>query len=178
MTIRLLKIGGNIAEHRRRPSLRSLRIARVEREQLVDLAVSAIVLGEMSQRRVKDYANDRHTDARTEPRGAQQFPPPLPAFVVFFPDSNGVPDRPDKAVVCQFVPTFAAGARLGAYEVLLLQNIDGGVGDRPFLTAGALRPAVDHAASPPGRNEIAVHPQAQAVLGDACFRLGSVERVL
>src|SRR5262249_57850597 len=79
--------------------------------------------------------------------------------------------------VRQFVPTLAAGARLGAYEVLLLQHLNGGVRDRPFLTAGAFRPAVDRAARPPGGNEIAVHPQTQAVLGHARFRLGSVERV-
>src|SRR5262249_28521492 len=73
LLILLPKIGGNIAEHRRRPSLRSLRIARVELEQLNDLAVSAIVLRVMSQRRVKDYANDRHTDGRARPRWRVAF---------------------------------------------------------------------------------------------------------
>src|SRR6516164_5949257 len=173
----LLPVGGNIAEHRRRLPFSSLRVARVEREQLVDRAVGAIVLGEVPQRGVKQYTHECHTDARTEPRGAQQLPPPLPAVVLFFPDSIGFPDRPDKAVVRQFVPTLAAGARLGAYEVLLFQNVNGGVGDCPFLTTGAFRPAVDRAARPPGGNEIAIHPQTQAVLGHACFRRGSVERV-
>src|SRR5262249_38790837 len=170
--VSLPKVGGNIAQHRRRLSFSSLRVARVERKQLVDRAVGAIVLGEVPQRSVKEYTHDRHTDARTEPRGAQQLPPPLPAFVVFYPDSIGLLDRHDKAVVRQSVPTLAAGARLGAYEVLLLQNVNGGVRDRPFLTAGTFRPA-----RAPGRNEIAIHPQTQAVFGHARFRCGSVERV-
>src|SRR5262249_58421786 len=123
-----------------------------------------VLLGEVSHRAVKKYGHDCHTDARTEPRGAQQLPPPPAAFVVFFPDSNGIPNWPDKAVVRQFVPTLAAGARLGAYEVLLLQNVDGGIGDRLVLVTGLFRSAVYDATRASRRNEIAVHPQTQAVL--------------
>src|SRR5262249_56591558 len=97
-------------------------------------------------------ASPRHTDVGTDLWGAEHLPPPLPAFVVFFPDSIGVPDRSDKAVVRQLVPTFAAGARFGAYEVLLLQNVNRGVRDRPFLATGLFRPAVDHASRPPRRH--------------------------
>src|SRR5262249_28521493 len=104
------------------------------------------------------------------PGGASHFPPPLPAVVLLFPDSVGLLDRRDKAVVRQLVPMLAAGARLGAYEAHPSQDVNGGVGDRPFLATGAFRPPVDHAARSPGRNEIAVHPQTQAVLRHAPSR--------
>src|SRR5262249_58140762 len=86
--------------------------------------------------------------------------------------------RRDKAGDLHLVPMLAAGARLSAYEAHPSQDVNGGVGDRPFLATGAFRPPVDHAARSPGRNEIAVHPQTQAVLRNARSRCGSVERGL